>query len=208
MPAAFPSLMFLNIRRYKNPPDYIADFFHKPRPYFSLAFIEKGVYQFREDDRSFDAMPGDIVLTPQDSRYLYRTFGEENQMISVHFGFRRSAAPFAGRRYLVQKLADPASVAHHFPALFEAFGHEKQSLSMMAHLFSLLDGAFDGMCYESRPPMDSRLLRAVEYLDTGFREPVTVGEPSAMCGLSESHFYNLWRTSLGMTPREYRKNPR
>ena len=205
MNASRQTLHFLNVRRYGVGKDHIADFTHKPRPFFSFGLIEEGEIDFVEGDCRITARPGDIVMTPLDACYLYHARAPRNQLLSVHFGFGRSAEPFAGKRYRVQLLPSPERLHAHMQYLADHSEDPACALSVMAHLFTMLDEAFGAeLSYTLRPPVDVRLRPAMEALDGASGENLPAARLAALCGLSESHFYALFKSSFGMTPVEFK----
>ncbi|MFD2439332.1 AraC family transcriptional regulator [Paracoccus kondratievae] len=60
----------------------------------------------------------------------------------------------------------------------------------------------------SRHGRSSRIIRAdmrraIDYLQTHFAEPVSVGEVAAVAGLSEYHFMRVFRASTGLSVHRY-----
>jgi AraC-like DNA-binding protein len=45
--------------------------------------------------------------------------------------------------------------------------------------------------------------RAIDYLQTHFGEPVSVGEVAAVAGLNEYHFMRMFRASIGLSVHRY-----
>ena len=197
-------LQHLRIICYDTPPGCKMDFSHQPRPSFALALIESGSILFVEDDRSFTVRAGDVVLTAQDSCYYYVTGEEEVSMISLYFGFTRSSYPFADRRYLVQPLPSDEQMRSQLREILAHWEQKEHYFAVLSRFYSLMDTVFRSARYVHRPPVDPRLYPVMDYLDTHCTRSEPISLLADMCGLSSSHFHNIFRQSLGMTPVEYR----
>jgi AraC-like DNA-binding protein len=52
-------------------------------------------------------------------------------------------------------------------------------------------------------PADRHLLRARDFADANYKEPIGVGEMSRAAGLSRAHFSREFRRAFGESPRSY-----
>jgi AraC family L-rhamnose operon regulatory protein RhaS len=55
---------------------------------------------------------------------------------------------------------------------------------------------------------DTRIGRAVEFIDNHFAEPITIDDIAACCHVSRRHFFRLFEQAVGMAPMEYLKKVR
>lgn len=179
----------------------VCDYSTEPRPLYAFAYMLEGCADFIEDDRTSRIRPGDVIFTPQDSRYVSR-WHEDSSILSIHFSYASTVQAFAGRHYFVQRL-DGSAHRETFEAVHRLIRTPDADLSVLGHFFLLTDSLLSSASYVDLPPIDERIKKAVEFIDGGGM-PESVDELAAMCSLSTSYFYSLFKSIMGTTPIEYK----
>lgn len=68
-------------------------------------------------------------------------------------------------------------------------------------------------CYMAHPDnpgtrLDPRVRQAVEYLSTNLGKPISIQGLAAVCGISSSHLFPMFRKQLSMTPQKFLEQQR
>lgn len=181
----------------------VFDYTNHPRPNNVLAFIESGSVEFCENSSSLHLYPGDIIFIPLGTCY-YSVWHGSVKLTSVFYKFAPTAMPFAGKRYGMQILPGSDSMRAHMREIFALQIDPEQSLALLMHFYALLHEAYARIASERERLPDHRILRAVEYFDSGAVPPMSMNELAASCALSSPYFYSLFKRTTGMTPVEYK----
>lgn len=158
---------------------------------------------------------GELLYIPQGSTYsaTWRADGSgTSECVSLHFelpgGF------FNSRRTHIQKLTACDNAAADFESVLRIYRRgaeqsEKERFNRQAGiisgLYSILTRLTDQISV-STDNTDPHLLTALNYLQAHPTEHISVTELAAMCYISESYFYVLFRDSVGVPFTEYKKS--
>lgn len=203
-------LSFFKVTRYHYGDSYIHDFRQTPRPHYCMGLLLRGRAVFSSDGEKVEVGVGEIIFVPVGSCYISEWHGDPDvRYISLHFSFS-GCGPFPREKKMkVQRLGLSLSEFADFERDFSAM-HEKQNGSpddQMAGLglfFGVLGRLLTRIRFCGVRNLDRRIDKAIEYLDYNYDRAVTVGELAAIAGLSESYFYNRFRSETGMSPIEYK----
>ena len=194
----------LKVFRYVQNNGTINDYMQQPRPFYTLAYMEKGGGEFRTPKGNFCLEEGGVLFIPVSSVYSSRWLGEPKaQFLSCHFSLP-ARNPFAGRQYDVQPLKGDAALHAHLRYLLEHWKDEGGEFALLSHFFAVMEWAEKRVVGEPIPDMDPRLLLAVDYMQEHLTESFCVEELAARCHMSPSYFYPCFRRAFGTSPIEYK----
>jgi AraC-like DNA-binding protein len=192
--------------RYSKQTSY--DFREVPRPHYCVGLILKGRAVFTSGDISVSVGEGDIIFVPIGSCYMSQWQGEPEILdISLHFSFS-PYGPFArDARPMLQKLTPPNLSEYQtaFRRMLEwQKGDVSEQLMALGIFYRILGELLPMVRCERVQSYDSRIAKAVEYIDYHYDRVLTVSELAAIANMSESYFYSRFRAEVGMSPIEYK----
>ena len=189
---------------YRNPNGCVNDYRSLPRPFFSIAYIQKGGGDFVSDGKRHEVREGDVIFIPQGITYIGYWKGEPcAEFLSCHFSFA-PGNPWANRSFKMQKIKGDCEVCTY---LSEMEAHRKDpngTWLQLSRFFSLLEWIEPRLTYEELPTLDTRMQTAAEYIHANFEKSFTVEELATHCHMSESHFFALFRKTYGISPIIYK----
>lgn len=161
------------------------------------------------DGNTFRAHSGDTVYTPIGSEYRASISGFRDKnahTVGINFHlFDEDGEPIAlseGIRIF------PHSQGSVLPLLFRRALNYDTAPSMARNRILLMEilCSLASQSFASRYP--ERILPALEYLAEHIEENPTVAKLAELCGVSQVYFRKQFKSSLGMTPLEYRNSLR
>lgn len=171
---------------------------------FLLVYMCGGTLHLEAEGRRDTAAKGEIVLL--DCRRPHRYYcSDRAEFLWLHF-YGNASAPYT--RYLIEQSGIVFS-GERIPALrqsFETVIAAAQSTPTDEHPISLnLHRILSKLAApeEHAVAMSALLYPAIHHIDEHFAEPIELGELSALCRLSTSHFIRCFRKYAGCTPHEY-----
>lgn len=201
-------LSFCTAVKYTSGKDYSCDYSTAPRPCHNLVFMLEGEGTIQTENSTLQIKKGDILYIPQNSTYISHWKAVPHCIFhSVHFKFALSQEPFNGKKTPVQLLPN-----EQFVALYEAvktIQEHQYSKAMDAYLYL---SAFYYLCgillpcvqVEDRIFFESNVSPAVRYLENNYTEHCTIDQLAALCYLSPSRFFYLFKKHIGCSPIAYK----
>jgi len=200
------ALHYLKLSRYIREVGQSNDYRKLPRPFFSIALIEKGCADFITDEGKFSVQEGELLFTPAGATYRSFWRGDpKTQILSCHFRFSPSAEPFRGKQFPLQKLSGSDTLRSDVLYLYENIGKPSAAFSVISRFYALCDQVTQTLSYREIPDIDPRIARAVSYLEEHYAEQFSVPSLAGLCNVSPSYFYDLFRTNTGFSPIEYKQ---
>ncbi len=160
-----------------------------------IGYILAGSVKILQAGRELNAEAGDLIYISQESRY-YSVWSGDPQIIfdSVSFDFtnRRAHAGLG------------LQIVHDFPRenfdrMWEAKG---DMLKILSAFYSVLDRLY-GSCLQPPHTAAKHVIPAVYYIDTHYRETISVPKLASLCCMSVSHFHAVFQREVGTTPIRY-----
>ena len=189
---------------YKNPNGCVNDYRSIPRPFFSIAYIQKGGGDFFSNGKRYEARAGDVIFIPQGTTYLCYWIGDPGvEFLSCHFSFV-PGNPWANRSFEMQKIKGDDKVLEFLSVMEMHRKDPNAAWLQLSRFFSLLEWLEPRLIYETIPSLDPRMQAAEEYIHANFEKSFTVEELATHCHMSESHFFALFRKTYGMSPITYK----
>lgn len=202
-------LLFFKTERYRFSHTSSFDTSNLPRPQFCLGLVLAGhaVYHDCIYGCDVEVGVGDLIFVPIGARYISSWQGDPNiEYVSMHFVFDQSAVftkaqGFTLQRVKVEDFAATKAVFLH--ALENYAGNEVARLKVLGNFYTLLCSLFPRLTRGNQAQLDARVFRAVSYIETHYKEEISVEDLAKVANMSVSRFFPLFRASLQLSPIEY-----
>lgn len=175
-----------------------------PRPY-RLYFIKDGSAFFHLGDEEFPLKKDHFYLFPSSLPFLIRQ-DSDNRLDHLFYDFIMSP-PMVAPEPICCGLHEHPLFAPLLTVMQESvcdFAYNKNAAvkdTMIAALEAFLTLLFSVKPFPSA--FDSTILKSVEYIESHYREPITIQELAANVYLNEDYFIRKFKKSMGMTPYAY-----
>lgn len=203
----------LILSKYTDKKNYHRDYSILPRPFHSIAIMLNGTGTLIYENLVIRLAPGDVFYIPQGS--TYSSFWETDETsphisyFSMHFSFEKPPENFYNTTYPMQKF-----FVDDLPFLIGKYERLQENLllpaennfSSAALFFEILATVLPKMNMAANNQMNKKIEPALQYIRTNLNKPVSVKHLSALCFLSESRFFTLFRQQVGVSPIQYRNN--
>lgn len=163
-----------------------------------LAFIKQGRCVVETTDGAiFHLSEGDVWFLPKLSSYVSHWYGENVVYDVVEFD-----VDFLSLYYQSMQVMHLPETEKDFDSLLEAWEKE-DSLQCLAVLYQLLHRILP-LLEKSENKWGDRVLPALKYLRDQNSEKVRVEEAAALCYMSPSRFFEVFREAVGVSPIQYK----
>lgn len=163
-----------------------------------LAFIKRGGCVVEtEDGAVFQLREGDIWFLPKLFSYVSHWYGEE-----VFFDMVEFDVDFLSLYYQSMQVLHFPEAEKDFEFLLLAWEKE-DSFESLAALYLLLHRVLP-LLKKSENKWGDRILPALKYLRDQNSELVRVEEVAALCYMSPSRFFEVFREAVGVSPIQYK----
>lgn len=162
-----------------------------------IGYLLKGEGEFLYKGKKYYAKEGDLIYIAAGTRYYSFWYGyPEIEFYSIDFNFNVNSAYSEYRFQIVKNFK-----TDFFDKMYEA----ENSLQLMAALYSVLADLYPKMKKEHFSK-DSVITPAIDYIESRFKENLSIKTLADFCNLSESHFFTLFKKQTGLTPIQYKHN--
>lgn len=194
--------------KYTHKQNAECDYSSEPRPCHNFVFMLNGEGMVRSNGEIFRVRPGEILYIPKDSEYSAKWFASPKVAYhSLHFSFQPKFDPCKNKTIPVQIL--PANDFQELYSLLLTI--EKYQYSKDENSFFALSAFFE-TCGKLLPlakisaelPVNQTLLPAINYIERHYNRDFSVDDLAALCYLSPSRFYYLFKKYARATPVEYK----
>ena len=163
-----------------------------------LAFIKRGKCIVETTDGAvFHLCQGDIWFLPKLFSYVSHWYGEE-----VFFDMVEFDVDFLSLYYQSMQVLHFPEAEKDFEFLLQAWEKE-DSFQSLAALYLLLHRVLP-LLKKSENKWGDRILPALKYLRDQNSELVRVEEVAALCYMSPSRFFEVFREAVGVSPIQYK----
>lgn len=163
-----------------------------------LAFIKQGRCVVEtEEGKVFHLGEGDVWFLPKLSSYVSNWYGEDVVYDVVEFD-----VDFLSLYYQSMQVLHLPEVEKDFDSLLIAWEKE-DSFQSLAALYLLLHWVLP-LLERSENKWGDRILPALKYLRDQNSEEVRVEEVAALCYMSPSRFFEVFREAVGTSPIQYK----
>jgi AraC family transcriptional regulator len=184
--------------------------------YITIAVVVAGSFKYRSGRGSVILTPGSLLLGDADESFeCSHEHVSGDRCVSFNYEsefFTRLAADATGNdsslKFPVHRLPElpslvpltaEAQLGLHLP---RAVNFEELALKLAGRVLATLDGATVSL---KRPTIrdERRIATAVRFIESHFRQPLSLEELSALAGISPYHFLRTFRQVVGLTPHQY-----
>ncbi|MBQ8236245.1 MAG: helix-turn-helix transcriptional regulator [Clostridia bacterium] len=168
-----------------------------------MAFVLRGQCLVQKNDGSTLLVePGDLWFLPKESSYVsnWRS-DDEVTFYTVEFDVDHMSLYYS----TMQVLHMPA-LSKNFEVLHTAWEQE-DTFGCLSALYGILHHIFSSLQKNENEDID-RILPALNYLRDNAYTRVRVEEAAALCYLSPSRFFEVFRKAIGETPIQYKNKIR
>ena len=164
-------------------------------------YLLQGQCSFRFAGGEFTMEPGALAYLPLGSRHVFQMEGETVTFFRVDFHVHCGQEPVFFSQ-LPMKLTDAvtAQCDQDIRELAQLCTAQQNTVEKNARLFSV----FSQLCKAVETPCAQRLLPAVNYLHQNLTKPLDCQQLAALCFVSTTRFYKLFKAQFGTTPLGYR----
>lgn len=199
------------------------------REFSALCFITSGEVNFHlADGQDYHAGAGDIVFLPRGLVYSsFWTSSSRIEYYTIDFAFTRktilidtpqmtASQPredlFSQSLLVIAKERVPDQLSLYFPAILTEYLTSSTSGSLLAvsDFYRLWQMILQLLTEENIPTSvrNSPVFAAIQYIEQNYRQDFGMADLAALCGLSESRFFNRFKACTGTTPAYYKNRLR
>lgn len=191
----------LQFKRYTYDERRIEDFSRLPRPFYSIAYLEKGSVRLYHDDTITLANAGDCFAVIKGGLYKGEYYEENTIMHSMHFDFAPTADLIRDYRlrFCASKIPDAAR-------LFAEGENAQDPLFACSAALSIISAFVNNSNAEKTGI--KRTLPALELISSDPAANAPVGALAKACAMSEPGFYRVFKAENGVSPIVYRNDLR
>ena len=204
------SLSVLAAVRYRSEKNYESDYGNMPRPCHNIAFMLKGRGEIFSDGGSFSINAGEALFIPKNTTYKAIWTGE-NEIIyhTIHFDFSPYCDPFSDKIAKVCAIVPEDSEAFYgkIKTVSETqYAQDERQFPALSAFYSILSETLAKAVVEEKEKCEDSVFPAVLKIQNDFTEKIKVEELAALCFLSPSRFYFLFKKHTGKSPIAYKND--
>ncbi len=190
----------VRVRHFVRGAGALAPFAANAHDAVEIAWVHRGHVRYRVGGRTFDLGPGQVMVVPAGVVHLTE-IDPATEARSVWFGPEAGAVP----------LEDPALFADEDLAWVGRLLHAEVETGL-ADRDRAVDGLTEALGFHldqhhrarpGAPRDDGRIARAVQFIEDGYTEAITVADIAKAAGMSRAHFSRAFRAVTGRAPYVY-----
>lgn len=203
-------LSFCTAVKYASAKSYDCDYSTSPRPCHNFAFMLEGEGVIETEDGTLSIKKGDILYIPQNSTYIANWKAKPNCVFhSVHFKFPLSKDPLSRKKIPIQTLPNT-----QFERLYTAmqtiqtyqYKKNTENFLSLAAFYYLCGTLLPSAKIKDETLAESDVTPAIVYLENNYTKACKVEELAALCCLSPSRFFYLFKKHVGCSPITYKNS--
>ncbi len=170
-----------------------------------FAVLKEGHAVFTTENRQVELHPGELLYIPRGLAYVSEWYGNPSCVFfSLPFTFRYFSQNGA---FSLQSVRDETmDFSASMTRMHEALQNDPpRALAEFFSLYSFVTRHFEPDPHRAE---ESRVIKALRYMETHLADDFDVPRLARMCGMSESGFYHHFKPATGYTPIEYKNSLR
>ncbi len=178
-------------------------------PYAQILYATKGSGTLIADDRRVTVAPGTAVFLPAGCPHEYfpnDDVWDIHWVVPCGYAVGQLLEEFGLTKPRVMPLGDTRTLEHHFRKMHEALVGDQMYGNYRAagYLYDfLIELNRLSVTSESSVTANPAVVRAMDYINARYTEPLTMEELCAAAGVSKQHLCRLFRSALSVRPMEY-----
>ncbi len=203
----------LIVSKYTDKKNYHRDYAKQPRPFHSIAIMLHGTGTLLYENIVIRLSPGDVFYIPQGSTYSSNWEIDETapyiSYFTMHFSFEKPLKDFYNTTYPIQKffVDDLTFLRKKYEQLQQnLLLPSENNFSSAALFFEILATVLPKMKKTANKYFNKKIEPALQYIRKNLNKSVCIKHLSALCFLSESRFFTLFKQQIGISPIQYRNN--
>ncbi len=186
-----------NFNIYKFQRYHFTDHTKVPVPCHFFGCLIKGTAKIRTAKMELCLQPNEIFYIPKGLRYQSQWFGEDGHEVAFYsFGFYISPLE---RSFALQKIRPSAKAMELFTELCREIPFTGKGIGKLYYFF---EEVADSMHLVEKPYTHPTVEKAIEYITENPNRKIS--ETAALCNVSESGMYLLFKKYLQKTPNDIR----
>ncbi len=181
------------------------DYSRSPRPCHNFMFMLAGKGEVETKNQTITLEKGDFLFIPKDTTYISK-WTKNTEFRSIHFNFAPTQDPLSSAKIPIQKikLNDFSSALSCANVIKEhQFSKTEKSFLTLSAFYSICADAFRQVVYEEQTETTS-VTPALEYINTHYKDKISIEQLASLCYLSTSRFYYLFKKQTGYSPIVYK----
>ena len=205
----------LIVNKYTDGHNYTRNYNGEPRPFHTIAIMLQGTGTLFYKKTQIPLSPGNVFYIPQNSTYASAWEMDDKHAcisyFSMHFAFEKPLKEFYDNSYPLQKfhVQDVVDLIEKYERLQRYLLSAPESNYFSVSLFfEILATVLPKMSVAPSDSLVQKIEPALEYLHKNFNRSVSVKQLAALCYLSESRFFTLFKKQMGVSPIQYKNQLR
>lgn len=202
-----PSLMHFSAYTRQVDNNTIDDFSNLPRSFHSIIYMNQGNAVYKSSVANFAFTVGDLVYIPAGEMHTIHWKDTKISCSGIYFSFLPATDPLLGRQYLAQRIdiQSPEVIISLIKKIVDLTQNENcPTFEILSAFYGLCDILFMQLPFKSTNKHIHMLLPALNYINEHYKEDFSIRKLADICLLSESYFYHLFKSVMGVTPTYYR----
>lgn len=200
-----PALMRLSSLKCEFTDGQRCDFTHLPRPFYVIAYINRGTAVYNGCSGTVSLTTGDLLFIPQGETYESYWYGAEDMYCtSIFFSFMPDRNPILKTFFPMQRLI--CTPAEHELILSLNRNISAYSFDVMQMFYQLCGLVFPRLISEKDVKNTTAIQDALVYIHAHYKEHISIKQMSELCCLSESRFCHIFSETMGLPPIAYKNS--
>lgn len=186
--------------RFNSQPGWLSTEYAATRPRHGLVYVLEGCASYEmAGGRSFIARKNDILYIPEGVPYLTRCGAEAFLHMTINFKIHGAIDLPELRR-----CDENERTRHDMATLVAEWTHRRPNYreKSIGLLYLLICSQMEYAHRDAEGSME-RLKPALNILDKGYSQDISVSALAASCGISEVYFRKMFEKAIGMSPTAY-----
>ncbi len=177
--------------------------------FLMLVALESGESIYEIDGKKYTVSPGKVLLVPEFTPYLFRSWGYQHKYVLEIKGCHLSSilSSLHLNRTALYSVMDFAAFLKKLKAIGERIDtmDRNEFTVLMGKSYELLaDLALEAQEKREKPPAHSLLSRILAFLEQDFERKLSIADLEKYTGISKGNLIRMIKKHTGMTPMQYR----
>ena len=196
-------ISYLRSTHYFSSKTYSDNYLNSPRLFYNFLLMLEGEARFQINSENVIVLKrGELIWLPKGSTFFVEWIGSSASWYVLHFDFSFSFNPFSKTKTFVQRLDYPTPL--DLLPDFQALTNETNPYFTISTFYRMFGKLFPLIHTEKISELQLIIQPALNYIETHYKEKIYVKDLAAICTLSSSRFYYLFKEIVGLSPIDYK----